>query len=193
MNKWYRISLICGLTPLCIGTLIFFCWRSTRLHWLMTAGVITIYAGLAIFIIGIICLAVYFFQARKTAVKEYKKKSIIALTILLANFPVVAVIISIVFYLISLSSVQFENQSSTKTGEILLSEKGHVYKIGSLLPNETLEKKIQFQSEGSVRYSFTRNKIKYEGIMFGYITGGHGSSATLKITKSGEVKINETI
>ena len=193
MNRWHRISLICGLMPLSIGIVIFLAWFATRAQWLTVAGIVNLYAGLALFCIGVISLAVYFYKARRSAIAGYWKKSIVTLAILFSNFPVAAAIFSAAYYVASFSTVVIENQSNTQIEDIYLSERGHVYKIGSVLPNEKLEKKYHFQSEGSVYYSFTKNGIKYEGILFGYVTSGKGNSVKMLITKSGEVEINEKI
>jgi len=191
VNRWYQISLICGLAPLCIGVFIFLAWLASGAYWLEWTGMVNLYAGLVLFCIGLISLAVYFYKARRNAIRGYWKKSIVALLILLANFPVAAVIISAALYVASVSTVIIKNQSSSKIENIYLSEQGHVYEAGSVLANEKIERKFHFQSEGSIRYSFTRNDIKYEGIMFGYVTGGMGSSSKMLITKRGKVKIDE--
>ncbi len=193
MNRWYRISLICGLVPLCTGIFIFLAWLPTRSDWLEIAGIVNLYIGLALFFIGVICLSIYFYTARKKSVVGYWKKSIIALAILLANIPVATAIISTVIYMESAITVTIENQSSTIIEEISISEHGHIYEFGSVLPNERLEKKFHFQSEGSVHYSFKRNGSKFEGIFIGYVSGGFGADVKMLITKSGAVKINGKI
>lgn len=102
-------------------------------------------------------------------------------------------IISTVFYVNSGSIVIIENQSTTKIENILLTERDHVYEFGSLLPNTEIEKKLHFQSEGTVRYSFTRDNEKHEGIIFGYVTGGVGNTAVMIVTESGKIIINQKI
>jgi hypothetical protein len=117
----------------------------------------------------------------------------VSLAVLVSNFPVAVAIFSAVFYVISISTVTIENRTKIKIESLVLSERGHVYNVGVVLPNETLEKNYRFQSEGAVHYSFMRDQNKYEGIMFGYVTGGFGSKATMLITKTGEVKIDQKI
>ncbi len=193
MNIWYRISLICGLTPLVIGILIFFSWLIARAHWLEAAGIINIYVGLVIFTIGMIALIIYIYKARKNSLDGYWKKSILPFAILIINFPFAAGVIVTVFYVLSFSTVIIENQSSTEIENIFLSERGHIYEFGSVMPNEVIEKKFRFKSEGSINYSYKRNGIKYEGIMIGYVTSEMGESASMVISESGEVNINEKI
>ena len=185
--------MVCGLVPLCTGILIFLCWLVFRDNWLETAGVYTIYVGVASFVIGMFCLTLYVIQSRNSKVIGYWKRSMVSLVILVSNFPVAVAIFSTVFYMISISTVTIENRMKIKIESLVLSERGHVYNIGAVLPNETLEKNYRFQSEGAVHYSFTRGKKKYGGIMFGYVTGGVGSKAKMLITKTGEVKIEQKI
>ena len=111
----------------------------------------------------------------------------------MANFPLSAAIISTVLYVESTITVTIENQSSAIIKEIYISERGHIYEFGSVLPNEKLVKEFHFQSEGSVRYSFIKNGSKFEGLLIGYVSGGFGADAKILITKSGEVKIHEKI
>lgn len=191
MNRWYSISLWCGLLPLCTGTTIFFTWLIIRADWLMLAGIFTIYAGLVLFCTGTMSLAVYFFKARANKSTGYWKKSIVALIILLANFPAAATILSAVLYKESASSVTVVNNSEYKIEDIYLSDRVHRYEIGSLSPHELLVNEIHFKSEGSVGYSYTSNGIKYKGTLFGYVTGGLAVSANMVITESGEVEIIE--
>ncbi|SIO67317.1 hypothetical protein SAMN05444166_8332 [Singulisphaera sp. GP187] len=43
MSPYYKISLICGATPLFVGIAIFLLWLITRWDWLMAAGLLTLY------------------------------------------------------------------------------------------------------------------------------------------------------
>ncbi len=193
MNLWYKLSLVCGLMPLSTGILIFLCWLVTRAHWLKMVGLVTLYIGLGLFVIGVIFLVIYFIQSRKNEILGYWKKSSVSLLILLSNFPVYAVIMGTVIYVAGISTVIIENQSTTSIKKVILSVQGNIFNLGSVLPNEQIKKNIHFQSEGAVHYSFTREKDKYEGVMFGYVTGGMGNTAIMVITESGKVRIDEKI
>ncbi len=149
--------------------------------------------GVASFVIGIFSLTVYVIQSHNSGVIGYWKRSMVSLAVLVSNFPVAVAIFSAVFYVISISTVTIENRTKIKIESLVLSERGHIYNVGVVLPNETLEKNYRFQSEGAIHYSFMRDQNKYEGIMFGYVTGGFGSKSTMLITKTGEVKIDQKI
>jgi len=157
----------------------------------MFAGIFTIYVGLALFCLGIVCLAIYFYKARANNIKDYWKKSLVAFIILIANFPAAATIISAVMYEESASSVTVVNNSEYIVEDIYLSDRIHQYEIGSVLPNEILNKQIHFKSEGSVRYFFQSNGVKYKGTIFGDVTDGLGVSGEIVIDESGEVKVFE--
>ena len=193
MSRWYKLSLVSGLVPLCTGILIFLCWLVTRDNRLEMMGAYTISVGLGLFIVGIFCLTIYVIQSRNNGAVGYWKRSILSLVILVSNFPVAVAIFGAVIYVISISTVTIENRTKTKIKELVLSERNHVYNIGIVLPNEKLEKNYRFQSEGAVHYSFIRDQNKYEGIMFGYVTGGIGSEAIMLVTESGEVNIDQKI
>ena len=47
LNQWHRVAVICGAGPLLLGTGIFLAWLVVRWDWLMMAGGVVLYVGLA--------------------------------------------------------------------------------------------------------------------------------------------------
>ena len=58
MKALLRIAWTAGAAPILLGTVIFIMWLIFRADILMVAGMITIYAGLASVVVGLICLAI---------------------------------------------------------------------------------------------------------------------------------------
>ena len=106
------------------------------------------YVGVIVFFIGVVCLAVYVVKARSSDVAGYWKLFIVVLVLLLVNFPVAAAIIGAVRYVISTSTVTVYNQSRIVIEDFLVSNEEHLYYIGSILPNEKIEKKFTFSQKG---------------------------------------------
>jgi heme/copper-type cytochrome/quinol oxidase subunit 2 len=174
-----------------MGVLIFVSWVMIRSQWLIAAVIVVVYAGILLFFVGVVSIIICLYNDRRKNTVGYKKKSMVTLSILLINFPVSIAIISTVLYILGVSTVTIENQSNTKIENMFLSERGHLYTIDSVLPTKTIQKKITFQSEGPVHYSFTRGKTKDEGILLDYVSRGMGNSVVMVVTDQGRVQISE--
>jgi hypothetical protein len=193
MNSWYKISLICGFTPLILGILIFFSWVVTEAPWLQLVGIINIIAGFCLFIVGIFCLGIYLYKAKKIKVRGYFKRSLFSLLILLINYPVAASAIYTANYIMSTSTVIIENYSSFEITQFRLTEREDIYQIEPIRPKGKTEKKYHFKYEGSVYYTFLLNGKKYKGLMFGYVSSGIKITSVMVISENGEVNVNQKI
>jgi len=189
VNVWYRISLACGLVPLGVGVLIFIGWFLTSAHWLEVAGLINIAVGLCLFCVGVFCLLVYGYKAKKSKSSYFLRRSLFLLLVLVVNLPLASAAILAVGYIKSAHTITVENHSDFIVTEFFLTERDASYAMGAIQPNERLEREIHFKYEGVVDYSFMLGEREHKGIMFGYVTGGMGGSVTMVITKSGEVNI----
>ena len=66
LNRLHRVATVCGATPLFLGTAIFVGWIVTRSTWLVVAGVVTLYVGLAVVAAGVVALALSCWTAFRT-------------------------------------------------------------------------------------------------------------------------------
>ncbi len=192
MNKLYRTALVCGLIPLCISiSLILACLlvKNSLLLILILTCLPHLYFGLPLCFIGGICLTISYKKARKRNIENLPKKTLQALFVLIINIPI-SIGISILFSsLVYTSTAVFENQSDIVIKDICLSSPKQSYKFGDVSPNKTVEKKYRFHTSMAVKYSFTRNGIKYEDRMFIFDAFYIGKKVKLTITKSGEIII----
>ena len=89
MKTLLRIAWTAGAAPILVGTAIFVMWLIFRGDVLMAAGMITIYAGLASVMVGLICLAIYLWRNwRSTAVPRRRLvgQATVLTGLFLANF-----------------------------------------------------------------------------------------------------------
>ncbi len=189
MSIWYKLSLASGLTPLTIGCLIFFSWLVTRADWLVLAGIYNITAGLALFFCGLGFLFVYGRIERKLGNNYPIKRTLISLGILLFNFPVAALALYSAEYIISTNTAAVINNSSYEVTDMVLSEREQSYPFPPITPGQEVIEHFHFKYEGAVDYKLSINGAVKTGVMFGYVTGGIGESATMVITSDGTVEI----
>lgn len=189
MSIWYKLSLASGLTPLTTGGLIFISWLVTRADWLMLAGIYNIMAGLALFVCGLVFLLVYGQKERKISNNYPIKRTLISLGILLLNFPAAALAIYSAEYISSTNTATVINNSSFEVADMVLRERDRSYPFPPIAPGQEVTEEIHFKYEGSVDYKLSLNGSVKTGIMFGYVTGGMGESATMVITTDGAVEI----
>src|SRR5882672_9935062 len=96
LNRAHRIATFCGATPLLLGTAIFVAWLVVRRDWLMIAGAIVLYGGLAVVGTGVLALALSCWTAIRTSDVLHRRVWTSTLScggLLLANFLVAGGII----------------------------------------------------------------------------------------------------
>ncbi|THB69721.1 MAG: hypothetical protein D6B27_00140 [Gammaproteobacteria bacterium] len=188
MNRWYKLSLVCGLTPLITGITIFTAWLPTKANWLELAGIYNIAVGFILFICGIIFLGIYIKQIKKEE-KPSRKRIAISLTILLINFPAALTAIYTAGYIMNISTVTIENNSPFSITEITFTERDISHKFPPIKPNRKISRYFHFINDGAVHYSCIINNSAKEGILFEYLSGG--MSAEVTVNKDGTIKISE--
>lgn len=191
MKTWYRFALFCGLEPLLLGVVIFVTWLVTRARWLEFAGLINMMIGSCLVWVGLICLGVYAHKSRQQQLRGYVRRCLLALGIMLVNYPVAITFILIAEHLISESTAQVENRSGLLVEDFRLTEREKEYQMGDIEPGTRIERKFHFRHEGAVNYSFVLDHTPHSGIMFGYVTSGIGVTAVMIIDESGRVEVKE--
>lgn len=193
MTRWYRLSLICGFTPLILGIVTFISWVVTGADWLQLAGILNIILGLALFACGVLFLGVYYLKARNQGNKEYLKKTALSLAVLVANFPAAAAALYSASYIIGTSTVVVVNNTAHDITDLVLSEREIIYKYPDIRAKQEIEQKFHFMYEGEVNYRFILDGVVLEGIMFGYVSAGRGVDAVMVVSEDGGVKIENRL
>jgi len=192
MSWSWRLAIIAGATPLIAGVMTFAVWYITRAEWLMVAGIFIIYAGLAFFCIGLLSIGTYAYIAKKASVKGWLIKSALVVILLASNFPVAFGLMSAAIYVLSENLVIVDNQSDIVVEKIILYDPaGNSYNFGSVSARGSRDVTFRFQGEGAVTYDMNVAGNAHSGIIFGYITSGSGSTATITVSKDGTVNAQE--
>ena len=192
MNIWYKLAILCGLTPLVLGVSILVAWLNTCASWLEAAGIINIAVGSILFLCGLLFL-VFYVRSKSTLRKPVGKKSlIIPLLILFLNFPAALISLLIASSEYAASTITINNYSKYEIKDFTVKQLGEdVYFLPLIKVEERQTEKLHFQVESDVRYSLTLNGNNEEGILFGYVTPSVGSHADVTVSEDGVVTIEE--
>ena len=182
MARSYTLALVCGAVPLGVGTSVFVIWLATRAPGLVIAGLMTIYAGLACFGIGILALARFRAKARSSSQPpaEIRRRTRLALILLLANFPVAAVLASSAHAIETRYEVSLKNRASVTLSDIRLRGGGVERSLGDLEPGGVAAVGFWIQHDGELRLEGRLGARRVEGVIDGYVTGSVG--ARTKVT-----------
>jgi hypothetical protein len=189
MSIWYKLAMASGLAPLIAGVGIFAAWLVTRADWFMGAGIYNLMAGLVLFFCGLVFLLVYGLGERKSGNSFPKKQTLIALAILLLNFPTAAVVIYAVKYIVSTSSVTVLNMSSFVVTDMVLNAGLRSHPFPPIASDQEVTESFRFKYEGAIVYKLSVDGSVKSGIIFGYVSDGMGESATLVIKSDGTIQI----
>jgi len=176
-----------------IGGVIFTCWAITGESWLMLAGVINIYAGLGLFVNGVICLSLYFHKEKKVNKSIAIKKGLISLAILLANFPMAVAALHAASYLLSMSNLEVQNDTEYSINDLALVEREKIYKFPVIPAKASVSESYYFKYEGSVVYRLTVNNTTHEGMAFAYVANNLGGSAKITISSEKQVTVDDQL
>jgi len=155
----------------------------------MLIGIYIIVTGLALLVFGLGSLLVYVQKERKESNKYPFKRALIALGIILFNFPAAVLALYSAHYIISTSTATVINNSSFEVSDMVLIERDQSYSFPPIAPGQQVTEDFHFKYEGQVEYKLSLNGSVKTGILFGYVTGGAGTSASMVITSEGAVEI----
>lgn len=192
MQRWWKAAMTCALVPLFVGATIFTIWYLTRATWLMMAGVINIYTGLAFFCTGFLCVVMYVWKSRQAKMVAWKWRALLAVGLLIANFPAAGGLTFAASYILSTYTVIVDNRSGGSIENLSLHGPTGDYDFGTVPPNSRREKGFHFTGEGFVTYSAIIVGKSQSGQMFGYITSGpSGCTAVMSISEDATVHVEE--
>jgi hypothetical protein len=120
-TRSHRLAALCGAVPLSIGTAIFAAWIVARWDWLMFAGVIMLYCGVASVVVGAIALAHGCWTASRRASVTRRRRWTSALGcagLLFVNLPVAAGIIWAALSIMTRYSVTVRNDSTNRLDNV---------------------------------------------------------------------------
>ena len=196
MKIAYRIALFCGATPLLLGIAIFLAWLVTRWDWLAAAGIFNIEGGLALFVIGVISLALFVRMGNRDSSVSRKKlasSSFLCATILFSNFPVAIGIIAAVLHLENRTHyvVVVRNQLPESLNNVSLTGGCVKADIGTIEPGDQKYVRLSFECDGSLEFFANAGTKKISSCVEGYVTGSMGGEKCVTVRTDGTVTVED--
>ena len=184
----YPWVLLCAAGPLVTGVGIFITWLALRWDGLMTAGLITILAGMLSVLFGTALLKGYVWMNRAEdgrLPKPHRKRVAVAAALLLLNFPAAFLCASTALRIYTTYYVTVSNQTATTVNNFAVYVDGRPNELGPISPGRSAEFSFVPRSDGQVTYTMTSAGQQSAGMVIGYVTPGFGSSHTVRITPTG--------
>ena len=191
MSIWYKLSILCGVTPLVVGLTILLFWLTNRSTWLEVAGFTNIIFGLFSFVCGLVFLLIH---VRNACKPTGKKKIFLPVFVLLLNFPAAVFCLSVAIKQShSGSAVTVKNQTPHEIREFVVDQRGITYSLPLVQPGETHVEGIRFTERGRVRYSLVVGGERFEGNLFEYAAPNKGSHAVVTVEEAGTGRVRVKI
>ena len=192
-NRWYIISIFFSLLPLLTGCSFYGIWRVTHDMGLAFTGLLLTPLCLLSLIISFISLFPAAAHYKESNAPYRKRKILLALALILINFPVAGTIVSEADYYYSLSAVVVRNNSDTSIADLVITDpQGNILSIPPVASHSEKTHRLPFKGEGKVSYKLTSSAGLQEGVLIGFISvpimtlGG-----IIEINPDGSVKADE--
>lgn len=193
MNRAYRVALICGASPLLVGVSVFLLWLVTRWDWLMAAGMLTLYGGVAIFLVGALALARFCWLAFRSPDPRGRRPWLSALAcagLLLVNVPVAGGIVAAAIAIETRYTVVVHNTSPQPLESVRVFGGGCDESLGSIPPGGFARRSFWIQRDGELRFRALRGAVIHTKTIDGYVTNNMGGHTTVTVHPDGTVSVS---
>ena len=182
-----HVSLVCGVTPALLGTLIISLWLLTRANVLQVLGLFNIVLGLFCTLGGAFALLWYVWgslEQRRRPVRHWLLRSALAATLLVGNFPLCG------FYmrLASMHTVRVVNATGATVDSFVVTDpRGGQWELGPIPAGGRARRMIDAKGEGSIIFrAKSKGATTTTGVVADYITSGQtGSTRTVTLQPGG--------
>lgn len=187
-----RMAIICGALPLVTGVAIFAAWLITSWQWLEYAGIITLYAGFGLFVVGAVALGVCIYMARSVSPRLHLGRRVaLAAILLLSNFPVAGVIVEAAIALETRYTVVVHHASKQPLADVLVFGGGCSERIESIPPGATVRRSFYIQHDDELRLQCLRGGVQVSETIDGYVTGSMGGHTTVTVGDNGPFSVQQ--
>ncbi len=171
-----------------IGVAAFATWYFTRLGFLMLVGIFTIYLGVVCVIAGLIALLVYEYRCLRAGDKPDAKKGVFPLVVMLLNFPLAILIVSVSLNLMARYTVTVVNETGFDVNNISFVGPDIEVDTGPVKSQKSRTVTMRFETAGSLRYHGSFNAQEVDGIVAAYVAKNRGGN-TLLIIREDSIEI----
>ena len=193
-DKLFLGALWCWILPLVLGILVAALSYFTVWSQLIAVGLVVIYAGSLLAVVGLILVTVYLVLLVKHKLYAGKISRIITgYSLLLLNFPVAFFLMLFAYSALGQSDVAVKNNSLHSVNVMVIGPDGNQYDFGEVYPGKARQKRFRIKGEGQVNYEILVEGKVYSGVLLGYITSGINQTAEVSIDRFGSVSVVEKL
>ncbi len=188
-----RLSVICGAAPLLAGVSLLLLWLVTRWGWLVYAGIITLYACLAVLAVGIIalgwfCWLAFHFPAMPG--RRSWRSILLSAVLLVANIPMGIGVIAVFCAVLTCYTVVVHNESQKSLGGARVQGGGCDVSFGDIAPGASAKHSFWIQTDGRLEFAATVGGKHHEETIDGYVTGNMGGRTVVTVNSDDATLVN---
>ena len=191
-GHYFKLAWLLGTAPLVVGISIFIAWLLWRDDASVSAGIITIFAGLGCVVVGIVCVAIHatFSWRSEPAGRGRLVWRVIALLGLYTiNFVVAGSIVVQVVLIQTCYTVSIVNQSSLPLQDVQIVGGGMHVRVGDVPPGQTAAESFWIEHDGELTFQAMHASDKIVTTVEGYVTHNMGGNKAVTFTASNQVKV----
>jgi hypothetical protein len=195
LNRAHGVATICGAMPLLLGTAIFVAWLVARWNWLMIAGAVVLYGGLAVVAAGVTSLALSCWMAFRTPGVPRRRVWASTLScggLLLANFLAAGGIIWVVIAIATRYTVVVHNSSQQRLDSVRVFGGGCDASYGFLPPGATARRSFWIRQDGVLVFRASSGEDALEQTIDDYVTTNSGGHVRITVKPDQTIAVSRT-
>jgi len=198
-ETWLRVAIVCAALPIVSATVLmvgFFGFERLTFSPLepwVEAGVIVIWAGLLLFLVGVCALCVYVIRGLRRGVPGLgiARTAVMTLTLLLVNFPLALGCMMLTADSISRVRLRLRNESTTVLESLAITWSGGEERLGTLTPGQSVRLSFHSARDGAIRFTARQGGEDYEGELLGYVSSNMSLTNDVIFLGDGQVRVEE--
>lgn len=193
LHPLLKTAIACGAVPLATGTLIYLAWWFTRWDALPGFGLLNIFCGLVLSFVGVICLAGYLINERRSVPRaSLVVQALLVSGLLLVNYPAAAFYALSAIDLMGRCTVHIANESDTTIESLILIGPGVKVEAGPVQPGGNTSRTLDFVGDGTLDFSAKQQNASFKGQLAGYVTGGIGGEIVVRVKPDGKFEVHDS-
>lgn len=195
MGAAYMLALLLGALPLVLGVSIFFAWWATDARWLIDAGFVTLYGGIASVSIGAVALAYSCRRGWREPAAHRRAICLPALAcaaLLLSNFPVAVGVVLAASVIESRHVVTVHNATEERLDDVRIVGGGCDVLLGPIPPGGSARAAMWFQHDDSLRLRTRSATSEHETDLDVYVCRGLGGRTSVVVHADGKAEAKQS-
>lgn len=190
MSATTRAAWWCGLLPLIVGCAVFAAWVITRAEVLFAIGLCVVISGTSLALFGMGLLGMNLWRARRddAARETIWRQSRAPGLLLLANFPIAAMLTVAAVAIETCYTIEFANATAAPVTAIRVTGRHHDLAIADLAPGATARRWMWIRNDDALYIEFAAPD-QHQQLLDDYVTPSLGGSVRVTWQDDGTVSV----